>query len=83
MFTGVGIYNFHRSAVGESMAARRNAGEKKEGSESVEPAHCITRNNFRAAEFRVLYCKSDARRSSPNIVKKRCRSTLPAGAHPV
>ncbi|GBP51558.1 hypothetical protein EVAR_34444_1 [Eumeta japonica] len=30
-------------------------GEKKEESESIAPAHCIIRRQFKAAEFRVLY----------------------------
>ncbi|GBP50007.1 hypothetical protein EVAR_46629_1 [Eumeta japonica] len=34
-----------------------NAGEKKEGSENVKPAHCIIRRNFRAAQLRALYCE--------------------------
>ncbi|GBP09671.1 hypothetical protein EVAR_76643_1 [Eumeta japonica] len=38
------------------MAKNRNLGEKKAGSESVKPAHCIIRRQFRAAEFRALYC---------------------------
>ncbi|GBP21395.1 hypothetical protein EVAR_11996_1 [Eumeta japonica] len=32
-----------------------NAGKKKEGLESVKPAHYICRQ-FRAVEFRALYC---------------------------
>ncbi|GBP88121.1 Uncharacterized oxidoreductase dhs-27 [Eumeta japonica] len=40
------------------MAENRNAGEKEEGSGSAKPAHCIIRRQFRAAEFRALYCNA-------------------------
>ncbi|GBP07638.1 hypothetical protein EVAR_2762_1 [Eumeta japonica] len=33
------------------MTSNTNAGEKKEGSGSVDPAHCTIRKQFRAAEF--------------------------------
>ncbi|GBP57348.1 Multidrug resistance protein homolog 65 [Eumeta japonica] len=39
-----------------AMARNRNAGEKKKGSGSAELAHRIIRRQFRAAEFRALYC---------------------------
>ncbi|GBP55673.1 hypothetical protein EVAR_18964_1 [Eumeta japonica] len=39
-------------------AYNRNSGEKREGSGSVEHAHCMTRRTFRAAEFRAFYCKA-------------------------
>ncbi|GBP16634.1 hypothetical protein EVAR_19423_1 [Eumeta japonica] len=41
------------------MELNRNSGEKNEGSGSVESAHCIVRRQFRAAEFRALYCTSE------------------------
>ncbi|GBP18333.1 hypothetical protein EVAR_14725_1 [Eumeta japonica] len=36
------------------MTQNRNEKERKEGSGSVVPAHCIIRRQFRAAEFRAL-----------------------------
>ncbi|GBP55185.1 hypothetical protein EVAR_90207_1 [Eumeta japonica] len=47
-----------RSEVGHesvAMAQNRNAGEKKNESGRVEPAHYIIRRQFRAAEFHALY----------------------------
>ncbi|GBP54753.1 hypothetical protein EVAR_90037_1 [Eumeta japonica] len=44
-----------------AMASNRNAGEKKEGLGSVMTAHCINQQAIRAAEFRALYCNSQAK----------------------
>ncbi|GBP12108.1 hypothetical protein EVAR_5932_1 [Eumeta japonica] len=38
------------------MAKNWHAGENKEGSGRTAPAHRIIRRQFRAAEFRALYC---------------------------
>ncbi|GBP21590.1 hypothetical protein EVAR_9775_1 [Eumeta japonica] len=57
----------HESVV---MALNSNAGEKKEGSESVEPAHCIIRRKFRAdpaGERRLVYDQRDTVPGIPGV----------------
>ncbi|GBP88461.1 hypothetical protein EVAR_103735_1 [Eumeta japonica] len=39
-----------------AMTSNENAGEKRQGSGSVVPAYCMIRRQFRAVDFRALYC---------------------------